>query len=67
MLIKLYFTAYKRYFEGCGHIPNFRGTVYGGNDTGVNEWPWIAALIHRRSGGYACGGSLLNSKLVLTG
>lgn len=46
----------------CGQKGSNR--IVGGVQTGVNEWPWQAALMLRDS--QFCGGSLINDRYVLT-
>ncbi|XP_042224071.1 trypsin alpha-3-like [Homarus americanus] len=46
----------------CGQKGGSR--IVGGITTGVNEWPWQAALMF--GDGQFCGGSLINDRYVLT-
>ena len=49
----------------CGVVQ--RGTrIVGGQETEVSEYPWQAGLVNKGSTSVWCGGSLLNSKWVLT-
>ncbi|XP_063984192.1 uncharacterized protein LOC135166115 [Diachasmimorpha longicaudata] len=53
--------------ELCGPIPEAK--IFGGNDTKIHEFPWMALLQYnvRRKGVYfKCGGSLISDKYVLT-
>ncbi|KAL7289319.1 hypothetical protein TKK_0017249 [Trichogramma kaykai] len=47
----------------CG-ITNKQKRIVGGVETQVNEYPWVALLLYR--GRFYCGGSVINSKYVLT-
>ena len=40
--------------------------IVGGVETEVSEYPWQAGLVDKGSSSIWCGGSLLNSKWVLT-
>ena len=42
--------------------------VVGGEDTEINEYPWMALLRLKRQGtsGFFCGGTLINSRWILT-
>lgn len=43
--------------------------ILGGNDTDIDEFPWMALLQYRNSTGhfaFACGGMLINKRYVLT-
>ncbi|XP_037775490.1 uncharacterized protein LOC119572447 [Penaeus monodon] len=46
----------------CGQKAASR--IVGGVTTGVNEWPWQAALMYESQ--HFCGGSLINDRYVLT-
>jgi len=46
----------------CGQKAASR--IVGGVTTGVNEWPWQAALMYGSQ--QFCGGSLINDRYVLT-
>ena len=49
----------------CGVVQ--RGTrIVGGQETEVSEYPWQAGLVNKGSTSVWCGGSLVNSKWVLT-
>uniref|UniRef100_A0A0A1WHE6 CLIP domain-containing serine protease n=1 Tax=Zeugodacus cucurbitae TaxID=28588 RepID=A0A0A1WHE6_ZEUCU len=51
----------------CGNkVSNF---IYGGNETGILDYPWMALLRYRSRTNeleFLCGGSLLNTRYVLT-
>ncbi|XP_058791263.1 trypsin-1-like [Phymastichus coffea] len=47
----------------CG-ITNKQKRIVGGMETQVNEYPWVALLTYK--GRFYCGGSVINSKYVLT-
>uniref|UniRef100_A0A1A9ZZ96 CLIP domain-containing serine protease n=1 Tax=Glossina pallidipes TaxID=7398 RepID=A0A1A9ZZ96_GLOPL len=51
----------------CGHVLSTR--IYGGNVTKIDEFPWMT-LIRYQTGlntfGFFCGGTLINSRYVLT-
>ena len=47
----------------CGKT-NPDGRVFGGDETGVNEYPWMAILLYNNE--FFCGGSLINDRFVLT-
>ncbi|CAB0034979.1 unnamed protein product [Trichogramma brassicae] len=47
----------------CG-ITNKQKRIVGGVETQINEYPWVALLLYR--GRFYCGGSVINSKYVLT-
>lgn len=43
--------------------------IYGGGKTKIDEYPWTALLIYKKLGDvfHFCGGSLINSRYVITG
>ncbi|XP_014253033.1 trypsin-7-like [Cimex lectularius] len=47
----------------CG-LTNKKIRIVGGRETEVNEYPWMALLTYENE--FYCGGTLLNSKYVLT-
>jgi len=47
----------------CG-LANRRNRIWGGLETEINEYPWMARL--EKNGRGSCGGALLNSKWVIT-
>ncbi|XP_063244255.1 transmembrane protease serine 9-like [Bacillus rossius redtenbacheri] len=47
----------------CG-VVNQEIRIVGGRPTGVNRYPWVARLVY--DGQFHCGGSLLDSRYVLT-
>ncbi|KAM7364380.1 serine protease 7 [Cochliomyia hominivorax] len=53
---------------GCGPDP-LDGKIYNGNDTVLDEYPWMALLEYRTRNGQPvlnCGGSLINERYILT-
>ena len=56
-------------FEGscyCG-LAQRRTRIVGGEETEVNEYPWMAGLVTTGSPEYVwCGGSLVSSRWVIT-
>lgn len=51
----------------CGNVLSNR--IYGGNVTKIDEFPWMALIEYSKPGGtkgHHCGGSLINSRYVLT-
>jgi secreted trypsin-like serine protease len=53
--------------EKCGRKFSAIGTVFGGERTQSNEWPWLAALFYWPKDVFFCGGSLVSSKHVISG
>lgn len=54
--------------EVCGPII-FVEKVYGGNDTAIDEFPWLTLLEYQKPSGkrdFGCGGMLINKRYVLT-
>ena len=49
----------------CG-VAQRTSRIVGGVETEVSEYPWQAGLVDKGSSSIWCGGSLLNSKWVLT-
>ncbi|KAG7211721.1 hypothetical protein KM043_010967 [Ampulex compressa] len=47
----------------CG-LTNKQNRIVGGVETQVNQYPWMAMLLYK--GRFYCGGSLINSRYVLT-
>lgn len=47
----------------CG-ITNKQHRIVGGQETEVNQYPWMALLTY--SGRFYCGGTLINDRYVLT-
>lgn len=47
------------YFEECGII-NTKNRIVGGEETQVNQYPWMALLLY--SGRFYCGASLINDR-----
>ena len=63
--------------EGTKHIGSFPTVqcglkktvlVIGGENTEINEYPWMALLRYKDqpSSGFFCGGTLINSRWILT-
>lgn len=50
-------------FQECGII-NTKNRIVGGEETQVNQYPWMALLLY--SGRFYCGASLINDRYVLT-
>ncbi|CAD6992754.1 unnamed protein product [Ceratitis capitata] len=51
----------------CGQMSS--GRIYGGNVTEIDEFPWLALIGYKKRFGqlgYHCGGSLINSRYVIT-
>lgn len=44
--------------------------ILGGEETGLSEFPWLALLQYKKNNGrgftFACGGSLISRRYVLT-
>lgn len=51
----------------CGIRHGFQPLMFEGDTTKRSEWPWIAALHHLEYQQFFCGGSLISSKMVVTG
>lgn len=54
--------------DECG-ISDSDDRVVGGEETGLEEFPWMALLHYNKNGtpyGFHCGGSLINDQYVLT-
>ncbi|KAH8247130.1 hypothetical protein KR032_010672 [Drosophila birchii] len=53
----------------CGGVA-IKNRIYGGDDTDLNEFPWMVLLEYRRRSGNglatSCAGSLINQRYVLT-
>ncbi len=48
----------------CGKV-NSQNRIVGGEETMVNEYPWMAMLLY--SNRFYCGASLINDRYVVTG
>lgn len=51
----------------CGPVSEPK--VFGGNKTGVLEFPWMALLGYKLSGdyfGFQCGGTIISKRYILT-
>ncbi|XP_011341020.1 trypsin-1 isoform X2 [Ooceraea biroi] len=53
----------KPLFAACG-LTNKHNRIVGGNETLVNQYPWMAMLLYRNQ--FYCGGTVINSRYVLT-
>ena len=62
---KYLFTIYYSAAQ-CGLKKSVR--VIGGQNTQINEYPWMALLRHKgqHSSGHLCGGTMINSRWILT-
>lgn len=52
----------------CGPII-FEDKIYGGNNTALDEFPWMVLLEYQRSSGkkeFGCGGMLIHKRYILT-
>ncbi|XP_065370514.1 trypsin alpha-4-like [Calliphora vicina] len=47
-----------------GMIPQLDGRIVGGEATTISSFPWQISL--QRSGSHSCGGSIYNSKIIVT-
>ncbi|XP_059224578.1 trypsin alpha-4 [Stomoxys calcitrans] len=47
-----------------GMVPQLDGRIVGGAATTINSFPWQISL--QRSGSHSCGGSIYNSKIIVT-
>ncbi|XP_037081616.1 chymotrypsinogen A-like [Pollicipes pollicipes] len=52
--------------ESASKAANRRSRVVGGTETDVNEYPWQAGLVRPGGTRTFCGGSVINSRYVLT-
>ena len=51
----------------CGQANTRRGRIIAGVNAGVNEWPWMAAIVDTRKAPMpGCGGALINANYVIT-
>ncbi|KAJ8934223.1 hypothetical protein NQ314_013501, partial [Rhamnusium bicolor] len=53
--------------DTCGY--QFTERIYNGNDTNLDEFPWMALLEYSNSSGYrrfSCGGTIINPRYILT-
>lgn len=51
----------------CGNV--ISNKIYGGNQTKIDEYPWMALIEYRKNGnsnGHHCDGSLINDRYILT-
>lgn len=56
----------------CGTAPRARGLVVAGKNFESGSFPWMAALFYENKieevdATYFCGGSLISTKLIVTG
>ena len=53
----------------CGKKNGVQGSVFGGESTKPNTWPWLVAFLHRKKlkNTFFCGGSLVSVKHVVSG
>ena len=49
---------------GCGRPQVAISRVVGGKDAKAHSWPWQIGL--HRNGGFMCGGSIINSRWIVT-
>ncbi|XP_055850364.1 uncharacterized protein LOC129914937 [Episyrphus balteatus] len=52
----------------CGGV-TLQNKIYGGDDTDLSEFPWLAIFEYRRRNGQRstnCGGSLINQRYIIT-
>ncbi|XP_030370622.1 trypsin alpha-like [Scaptodrosophila lebanonensis] len=47
-----------------GMLPQLDGRIVGGSSTTISSFPWQISL--QRSGSHSCGGSIYNSKIIVT-
>ena len=61
-------TALYLFFSSvCGQANSRRGRIIDGTNTGVNEYPWMAAIVDTRKAPLpGCGGALINANYVIT-
>ncbi|XP_043267434.1 venom serine protease-like [Venturia canescens] len=52
--------------RGCDCGRRNAGKIYGGTETGVNEYPFMAALVDAQTYEIFCGGTIINPRQVLT-
>ncbi|KAF2900708.1 hypothetical protein ILUMI_05478 [Ignelater luminosus] len=50
----------------CFYSKPFTVAIYGGEEAGIGEFPWLVYLKSGQSNKFVCGGSLINSRYVLT-
>ncbi|EDW10697.1 trypsin alpha [Drosophila mojavensis] len=47
-----------------GLLPQLDGRIVGGSPTSISSFPWQISL--QRNGGHSCGGSIYNSRIIVT-
>lgn len=62
-VFKLYILSVKIFLIACG-TANIKNRIVGGQETAVNQYPWMALLMY--SGRFYCGAALINDRYVLT-
>ena len=59
----------KNLISECGvNAKRFQTRIVGGRPADPDEWPWLAALVHKsgRGSGQYCGATLISDTHVLT-
>lgn len=71
--VSIKFSIFKRWIDSQFFVRNFpiecgvinkKRRIVGGQETKVNQYPWMALLTY--GGRFYCGGSLINDRYVLT-
>lgn len=57
------FLFFESLYKGCG-IANKQKRIVGGQETEVNQYPWMALLTY--SNRFYCGATLINDRYVMT-
>lgn len=63
LVLDIFFFNFFFFISDCG-LTNKNIRIVGGQETEVNEYPWMALLMYR--GQFYCGGTLINSWYILT-
>uniref|UniRef100_A0AB38ZE68 Venom S1 protease 7 n=1 Tax=Ectomocoris sp. TaxID=3104572 RepID=A0AB38ZE68_9HEMI len=50
----------------CGRRNHAKGRIVGGNEAGVNEFPWMVGVKEESDIGPGCGGVILTKRIVMT-